>query len=261
MEHKKNQTKLKLLVLCAGLLGAGLRMVLYTTGMDSKGLLVAGHWAHAAIWILTFAVSGILVLCCRGIRGPEAFRDAYPASALSAAGALLGAVGFLATGLKELPDASFRLDLAAAWMCFVSAAALLYAAVCRFWGKKPFFAAHALVCITFALRMVCQYRLWSSDPQLQDYCFYMSAHVGLMLSAYHLAAFDAEQGHHRTLWFLGLVSAYLCLLCLWGSGNPLFMLCCALWVLTNLSSLTLRKRGIRPRMEHPSEEDDTHADS
>lgn len=253
MEHKSNQVKLKALILCAGLLGAALRAVLYTTGIDEKGLLVTGHWAHTAVLVLTLLVSGVLIFCCRNIRGPESSRDSYPASLVPALGALVGAAGFCMAGLSGLKEASFLLDRVTAWLCIGSAAALVYAAGCRFAGRLPFFGAHTLVCVTFALRMVCQYRLWSSDPQLQDYVFFMLAHVGLMLTAYHLSAFDAGMGHHRTLWFLGLGSSYLSLLCLYGCKNRLFMLCCGLWALMSLSNLTPRQRRIRPAMENTEE--------
>lgn len=259
MEHKANQTKLKALILCAGLLGAELRMVLYTTAMDHKGLLIAGHWAATAVLVLTFLVLGVLVFCCRRIRGPQDYRDSYPASLIPALGSLICAVGFLVTGLGDLKEVTLSLDRIAAWLSILSAAALVYAALCRALGKCPFFGAHALVCITFALRMVCQYRLWSSDPQLQDYVFYMLSHVGLMLTAYHLSAFDAGLGHHRTLWFLGLASTYLSLLSVYGCKNRLFMLCCALWALTCLSNL--KRPGRRVQLSTELTEETPDADT
>ena len=256
MEYKSNQIKLKSLILCAGFLGAGLRAVLYTTGMDEKGLLITGHWAAAAVLAMTALILCVLIFCCREIRGPESSRDSFPASAMTALGSLIGAAGFLLAGLGDLKTASLNLDRISAWLCIASAAALVYAAVCRFLGNLPFFGAHALVCVSLGLRMVCQYRLWSSDPQLQDYVYYMLAHVGLMLTAYHLSAFDAGFGHHRTLWFLGLAGAYLSLLSLHSCENSLFMLCCGLWALLSLSNLTPRKRRVRPSMERVEEASD-----
>lgn len=248
MEHKSNQQKLKLLILCAGLLGAALRHVLYATGMDAKGLLTAGHWAGLAILALTFLVAAALVFLCRGIQGPQSARDSFPPSAVTALGSFVGAVGFCLAGLSDLKQAAFPLDRVTAWLCLGSAAALVYAGVCRFLGRLPFFGAHALVSVSLALRMVCQYRHWSADPQLQDYIFYMLAHVALMLTAYHLAAFDGQIGRHRPLWFLGLCGAYFSLLCLPYADNSLFMLCCALWALLSLSELSPRPRRVRPSM-------------
>ena len=47
-----------LLALALGLVAAGCRFLLYALGMDEKGLLVAGHPAAIALWIVT--AGGIL---------------------------------------------------------------------------------------------------------------------------------------------------------------------------------------------------------
>jgi hypothetical protein len=248
MNQTKNTRKLKHLILCTGVLGALLRCILYTTGTDHKGLLVTGHWAHIAVWILTAAVAGMLVLFCYNIKGPEEYSRCYRPSLVSAFGCFAAAGAFLLTALPEWKAALTPLDTATAALGFASAGALVYVGICRARGSKPIYLCHAIVCISFALRMVCQYRVWSSDPQLQDYCFYMGAHVGLMLTSYHFAAFDAGIGSHRPLWFLGLACAYLSLLCLWGTPNALFMLCCAVWVLTNLTDLKTHPRRVRPAL-------------
>lgn len=249
--------QLKILIPGAGLLGALLRTLLYTTGTDEKGLLITGHWAHIAVWMLTALVAAVLLPACRKIQGPERYGDCYPVSVSGAAGSFLCAIGFLSAGLAGWGTAASSLDFAVVILSFLSAAALVFAGFCRLTRRQPVFLCHAVVCVCFALRMVCQYRQWSSDPQLQDYCFYMAAHVCLMLTAYHMAAFDAGAGHHRTLWCLGLAACYFCLLSIWGSRDPLFMVLCALWALTGLTSLTLQPRRVRPEMkleEEPPQE-------
>ena len=245
----QNTNKLILLTFCTGSLGALLRAALYLTGTDSKGLLISGHWAHLAVWVLTGLAVLLIVLSCRKIRQPDGAAAPVP-SPIAAAGCLAAAAGFLLISLPEWRSAMMPLEKAAALAGFASAAGLVYIAACRFLGRTPHPLSHGLICITFALRMVCQYRLWSSDPQLQDYCFYMGSHVALMLTAYHFAALDAGLGTLRRLWLLGLAAAYLSLLCLWGAGNALFLLCCAIWVLTNLPTpLSRRVRPAMPREE------------
>lgn len=231
MTNSRNAAKLKYLILCAGLLGAGLRSILYLTGTDAKGLLVSGHWAHAAVWVLTAAVAGILAAACFPLRNGDCPRLPAPISAL---GCFPAAFSLLRISLESVRIAQSNLETAAAVLGFGSAAALIWVGICRLRRRQPFFFCNALVCLCFALRMVCQYRTWSSDPQLQDYCFIMLSHVGLMLTAYCFAEFDAGMGRLRPTWFLGLAAAYFCLVGLWHSPEPLFMLCCALWVLTNL---------------------------
>lgn len=249
-----NAKQLKIIIPAAGLLGALLRCILYLTGTDEKGLLVTGHWAHIAIWLLTAAAAGALILGCVKLRGPEEYADCYPASYLGCGGCFAAAAAFLLTALPEWNAARTPLDSAAAGLSLAAAGCLVYTGICRLHQRKPHCFAHCVVCICFAVRMVCQYRVWSSDPQLLDYCFYMAAHVGLMLTAYHLAAFDAGMGSHRMLWLFGLSTVYFCLLCLWGGSHSLLMLCGAVWVLTNLTELKVRRRRVRPVLKLEEEE-------
>lgn len=220
----------------AGVLGLTFRAVLFATGLDEKGLLVAGHWADTAVWLLTAAVIGAIFFALRRCTGPEAYGDAFPASIFRAIGCLVAACGFLLTDSSLVSSA--KMAAAEPVLRILAAAAMVAVAYCRFRGKKPSFLLHGVVCLYLALRMVCRYQVWSSDPQLQDYAFFLGAHVALMLSCYQLAAFDTSSGNHKALWHWGLGAIYLCLTALPGSEEPFFLLCCALWMLTSLSSLT-----------------------
>jgi sugar phosphate permease len=124
-------------------------------------------------------------------------------------------------------SASFGLDS--------SAAALIAVAYCRFRGKTPSFLLHGTVCLYLALRMVCRYQIWSADPQLQHYAFYLGAHVAVMLGCYQQTALDAGSGDCRSLWRWCLAATYLCLTALPGSEDPFFLLCCGIWMLSNLT--------------------------
>lgn len=248
----------KYLILGAGGLGLVLRVLLYATGIDEKGLLVTGHWAHWGVWLLTAATAAVLFLLSRPIQGPERYEDAYPVSFSAAAGCFLAAAAFLGSSLSGFSAAATRLDMIVHLMGIAAAASLAYVGYCRLTRNQPLFLFHAVVCVYLALRMVFQYRFWSSDPQLQDYCFYLGAYVGLMLTSYHLAAFDAGMGSHRMLWMIGLATVYLCCLSLSGSRENLFLLCCGIWVFTNLTNLTVKPRRQRPALdlsgEAPGEE-------
>ncbi len=245
MKKSSNPQQLKYAVAGAGVLAAMLRTLLYATGTDEKGLLATGHWAHAALWALTLAVAVALVVFCRHLRAPEYDFQCYPPSAAGAMGCLLCAAGLAVDALFQLGQIRYPLDLLTLVSSAAAAVSLGYVGLCRMAGRKPVYLGHALVCICFALRMVSQYRTWSSDPQLMDYCFLMAALVGLMLTGYHLAAFDAGFGRHQPLWFIGLASVYLCLAGLYRAESPLLLILCAIWVLTNLP----RARWMPPALD------------
>lgn len=238
---------LKILILGGGGLGLGLRTALYATGIDHKGLLVTGHWAAVALWCLTGLVALALILMTRSIRGPEQYADAHPVSAFGALGA--GALA-VAIGLNLFPANApgGNLGLLAVVLGIGAVASLAYIGFCRLSRRKPFFLCHGIVCIYFAVRMINQYQFWSSDPQLQDYVFYLGAHVTLMLTAYHQAALDADFGSHRSLWIASLAAVYLCCLSLKGPADTLLILTAGVWAFSGLTNLTALKRRQRPSL-------------
>ena len=226
MSAKPNQ--LKLFVAAAGLLGLLLRLVLLETALDEKGLLVSGHWADVGVWLLTAAVIGMICLFVGRCPQPEPRKTALP----GCIGALIAACGFILSGGSA--DTTVRLAAAEPVLKILAAAALIAVAYCRFRGKKPSFLLHGTVCLYLALRMVCRYQIWSADPQLQHYAFYLGAHVAVMLGCYQQTALDAGSGDRRSLWRWYLAAVYLCLTALPGSEDPFFLLCCGIWMLSNL---------------------------
>lgn len=232
---------IKLLALAAGLCGLMLRIVLFATGFDEKGLLIAGHWAGRGLWVLTAAMVAMLFLLSRIIDGPKRYRSAHPASFSACLGCALAAFAVGRTVIGEFhaqPLPATLLGLAAA-LC------LLVIGFCRVQPCKPNFLLHCVVCVFFAVRMISQYRSWSSDPQVLDYAFYLGAHIALMLTAYQHAAFDLGSGSHRTLWCCSLLASYLCFVSLTATADTWLLMGCGIWAFTNVTSLKPRKRHIR----------------
>ena len=241
--------KTKYLITAAGILGLVFRAVLYTDGMDRKGLLTTGHWASTGIWLLTAGAALVILLLSRGLTGPENGRCDPPCSISGAAAAILAGIAFALSPVPYLPSKAFAaiepvLRLAAA-------ASLIAVSYCRFRGKPPHLLFHCAVCLYLALRLVCQYRVWSADPQIQNYAFYMGAHVALMLTAYQFAALDGGFGNFSTLWSFGLASIYLSTAAVVHSQDPFFLLSCTLWIWT---SLPLPSAANAPQIQPTQEE-------
>ena len=247
---KPNQ--MKLLLGAAGILGLTLRAVLYANGVDRKGLLISGYWAGSAIWCLTAVVALVLLLWCRRLKITQDYENSFPASALRAAGSSLAGIAFLLSPVAQTPSQNF--GAVETVLRYAAAGALIFVGYCRFRGKAPQFLLHSVVCLYLALRLVCQYRLWSADPQVQNYAFYLGAHVALMLTAYQFAAFDAGFGNHQKLWGAGLSAIYLATVSLLPAKESFFLICCILWLVSNLSSPQTGKHSA-PTENHPNQED------
>ena len=232
---------LKYSALGAGGLGLLMRLALYETGFDGRGLLVTGHWANIGICVLTAIVIPVLFILCRTLSGSTSYRAAYPASPVSALGAALAGFAILFTGIREFSLLT-RIDLIASLLAVAAGVSLLVLTVFRFLGKKPTPLLHALVCLFFAIRMVQRYRFWSADPQLQDYCFCLGSYVALMLASYQHAAFDAGMGNHKHLWFYSLTATFLCCLSVKGVADTWLLLCFGIWAFTNLTRQVPQRR-------------------
>lgn len=237
MKITANSSQLKYLTLGAGGLGLALRFALYATGMDGRNLLITGHWANTAVWMITAVTLAGLILLCRTLAGPETYSDCHPVSAPAALGAALGGCAILVTAIGEFSYFT-RLDLIVTALGIAAGISLLVLAACRLTGRKATPLLHALVSLFFAIRMIRQYQLWSSDPQVQNYCFYLCAYVALMLSAYHHAEFEADMGNHKRLWMYSLAAVYFCALSLKGTVDTCLLLGCGVWAFTNLTNLT-----------------------
>lgn len=228
---------LPFLVLGAGGVGLVLRVMLYTLGEDSRGLLPRYHALHVLTLLLTLCVTAVLVLTVKKLDGSNRYRKNFPASTPVGLANFFAAAWLLMSAFSILNKASETLEYLLAALAFCSVVSMGCAGYCRMKGKRPFFLFHSVICLFFAFNMVCRYRSWSANPQLPDYCFHLFACVFLTLSAYYRAAFDVGMGRRRMHLFCSLMAVYLCFLSLVGSGDGRFYFSGGIWALANLCPL------------------------
>ena len=221
----------------AGGIGLLLRLWLLNTGVDEKGFLISGHIADILVWALTAIVIVTVLLCTRSLQQAAKYGFNFPVSMTGAIGCLLGAAGIAIASIAELTAYDDVLALACAVIGLLAAVSLGYLGFCRHKGLRPSILCHCVLCIYLMLRLINQYRHWSSDPQLQDYCFQLLATVCLMLAAYHRATFDANLGKRRPHAFYHLCAVYFCCLSLTEVSGIAFYLGTGVWMLTDLCSL------------------------
>ena len=212
-----------LLTAGAGLLGLLLRVLLYRTGFDGKGILSASNPLHLICLGLTAAMAVYLFFRVRRTAGSaENHTLRLPAGVL--AGVLL-----LLYGIGQLTALSGPLTALRCALALAGALAMVLSVCIRVRSGTMHMVCHGLICVFFALDMLCRYRGWSGNPQLPDYCFHVLAGVCLSLCSYHRLALDTGLGKHRSHSFACLMALYLCLLCLAGPESREFYLGGALW--------------------------------
>lgn len=237
MKKILNPINLPWITLAAGGIGLLLRIWLFSSGTDDGGLLSPGHPASLLLWLLTFAVVALLIWGTQRLKAGKKYSFNFPASLQRAIGCLLGALSIGVTSVIELILYPDIMTLVASLLGLICVAALVSMANCRWKGHKPNMLFHAAICLYLMIRLVSQYRHWSADPQLMDYCFQLLATVCLMLSAYHKAAFDSGSGDRRLYALFHLGAVYFCCLSLVGSQHIVFYLGTGIWMFWDLCSL------------------------
>lgn len=222
----------------AGAVGAILRAWLLLGGVDDKGMLISGHPAEILCWILCAVSFAIMVLGSWNLLEAGKYQYNFPASLPGAIGAGAAAVGVLYASICDLLAGGDTLVMIGCSLGFAAAISLGFLAWLRKNGQRPNVLFHFLVCLHLMFRVIAQYRVWSSDPQIQNYCFQLLALVCLMVSTYQRATFDAKFGMRRAYTVLRLLCVFFCILCLPGAHTPLFYLTAAAWAFTDQCNLT-----------------------
>lgn len=230
-------TKLPIFAAGAGLLGMLLRFWLLADGIDRDGLLICTHPANIIGWILTALAVGLIFFGTRRLLSAAKYEFNFPASGIGGIAIALGALGILVCAITTLGSKQDALALACGILGLICAIILGYTAWCRWKGKRYSVVFHGMVCLFFMIFLLCRYRSWSANPQLQDYCFQLLGGVCLLIGTYHRTCFDGNTGNRRSLSLFRLLAVYFCLLAIPGTKDWFFYLTGALWSLGDLCSL------------------------
>lgn len=244
MKQYLKSENLPWLTLLAGGIGLLLRVWLLSTE-DEKGFVTRGHISGILLLVLTAAFAVMLFLLTRVLIQGSKYRFNFPASDTGGIGAAVAAAGIAIASVVELTAAADTLETFCALLGILSAAALLFVGHSRWKGLHPSTLFHIMICAWLVLRLICLYRSWSSEPQLEDYCFQLLAIVCAMLATYQRAAFDANFGKRFPHAFFSLASVYCCILSLAGPDGAVLYLSLGMWLFTDLCNLRAMPRRHR----------------
>jgi hypothetical protein len=210
----------------------------YLSITDAKGLLSGDAILPLLLWILTVVTLGFLLIFTRPLHQAPKYSYNFPPSLLGGIGATVAAVGVLLCSVDIILNPSDSLLMITAAVGLVAAAALVLSGFSRWQGKPVNVLLHSAVCLYFLLLLVCQYRMWSGEPQLQTYVFQLIATVCLMIGAYQRACFDGAMGSRKNYAFFRLAGAYFCFVAIPGSNCWYLYLTTLIWSVTDLCNLT-----------------------
>lgn len=238
MKNPLRPKLIPLLTLSAAMLGILVRQWLFSSGIDTKGLVVSAHPANILGFVLVALVFAGIFLCLQSVKENPAYRKLFPASAFSAVGSWIAAVGIGITLIGDLERSEDNITLICNIVGIASVLSLLAVGYFRLKGIRPNPIFHTLVTVYLMLHLVCQYRGWSSETQLSVYFFRLMASIFLMLSTYHLATLDARMGNIKAALFFWYGALFFCCIALWEE-SPVFYASMAVW--TALSGCSLNR--------------------
>lgn len=231
---------------CGGL-GLALRLWLYGD-MDENGLLPKAHPAEALLFILTALTLAALFLCVRELKPINKYSRLFPADIGRALGCAAGALGVLVGSVFQLGSNGGALGVPIFVTGILAALSLGLTAFYRLRGRRPSFLLHTVLTVFFMLYTVGRCRIWSAEPQLQEYVFSLFACVCLMLTGYYLSVLDAHGGSRKWLVFSNQAALFFCCLSL-NEENRLFYLGMVLWLALDLCAVDLHSEPEEPSPE------------
>ena len=225
------------------------RVWLLLGGIDRKGLYVSGHIADTLSYILLAAAALGIWLCARSLQGDGKMRNLFPASLPGCAGCFVGGFGIVSAGFLETTKQTDMIWLLSLVIGIFAGIALMLTGLARRKGRRANYWLHSAVTVYFLIHLISRYRVWSSEPQLQEYFFPLLASVFLLICAYQRTCLDAGFGSRKTYVFVNQMALF-CSFASVTSKDRLFYFCMALWMLSALCDMTML--GTPARMHLPA---------
>ena len=208
MESKTNRPAVLAFTAVGAVAGFLLRRWQLHSAFDEAGLVIRGS---ASSWVLGIVCAVLVVaLAFLSRRLPrksgyeESFSSGMPEMLISVIAAVLLLAG---SALELLHGTTGKLALVVHFLGVCSALCILVTAMQRYRGVVPPVAVHILPCLYLVIKLIADFKQWSVDPAVLDYCFELFAAIAAMCAIYHLGGFCFDKGGRR-------ISVFWCLSCL-----------------------------------------------
>ena len=233
MRAKTNRTLILCLLLTAGAVGFFLRRWQLSTAFDEAGLVRSGS---PSIWVLSvfaLVVTVLAALAAARLDKRSAYRGCFSSgtpemtvTVLSAALVLAGCVLAMVNGQRTAPVTVLGIAAALA----MGAVGLL-----RGRGTMPVAAVHLIPCIYLIVTLIVDFRRWSVDPTVLDYCFDLFAAIGTVCATVNLMGFCFDKGRRRETAFWCLAGTFFSMVSLGDMGVVRWLTTggLTLWLLVN----------------------------
>lgn len=228
MKKILNRTSVTLVTVIVAILAFVLRHVQLRTALDEAGHMMAGAGKGPLTWVcLIFAVLAAVY---------SIFLK--PAKTMETCAGMLPAMGTLAAAfLMALGSASmWHADRLIALGGLVTAVCWVIVALKRQQGMETSAVLFMIPALFYAMELIVEFRDWSRDPQILDYCFELFARISVMCATFHLGGFSFSKGRRKMTAFFCLCGVVFSATAMAGVslGAMLTAAAAAVWLLVNL---------------------------
>lgn len=235
MGRKLGRIAAVLLTICAAAAAFYLRSSQLEHAFDETGRMLVGVGRGPLTWVclaalIVFAV-GCFLLKPRPVYAAIADRNLL-VMALTMAGAVVMIFGCAATFL----DLDQMTDVLVATGGVVSAICWVLVGLDRVRGRTLPATAFMVPALIYAVELICEFRYWSRDPQILDYCFDLLSLICIMIATFHLGGFCFDKGRRRMAVFFHMAGVFFTAAALadGSTASRARSFAAALWLLANL---------------------------
>lgn len=198
-------------VILAALCGSGLRSWGLHAGTDAGGVPVShlSHWVYVGVSAL--CVAAFLLLAVRSPGRSGRYRVLQCGSGGFALGLIAGGlllIGSLAEFVESLLTGP---GISAPIICLLGllgSICCMIAANFRRKGENPWPATEVLPILYLIVKLIFNFKDWSIDPIILDYCVILFALIFALLAFHRTAGFVFDQGKPRASLFYALCAVY-----------------------------------------------------
>lgn len=167
-------------------------------------------------------------------------------SPVQAAGLCSAALALTGGSAAMFLSPAREFDRGLAVLGILAAVSWIVQAACSYRGKKPHAAIYFLPVICWGVRLVRDFRVWSRDPVILDYCYSLLALIFALCAMLELGAFAFDRGRRRLTAFFTLGGIFFTAAAMAGAeprdvaitGGALLYLLTQSWVLLRPSHRT-----------------------
>lgn len=209
MKQKKQRSIALPLLLSAACLGFCLRFWQLHTSRDSQGLWQSTSAPVLALLALSVCAVMFFIFLSRRCTQRPGFAENFPAGIASSPGYLVGGVLLALSGLCDARTQVSTAQLLG-WCALLPAASLCWHGYARYSGKTPGLLSGCLPVIWLIVRIIVDFKSWSTNPAVLDYCYQLFGLLCAMLGSFHTAGFSINIGKRRITLFWCMAGVYFC---------------------------------------------------